>query len=161
MQLDVLKSATTQLISNDAMELALVIIDNLGIDSNYRALQWYSRALLAEKQQHHQQAWLFLDSVVQEFPGHALSDEVLFVKARMKKNQGKFAEAAELLETLALAFNFDILADNALYQLGMLYAYQLNQPEKAQATFEKLIEKYNSSVYLVDARREYRKIRGY
>ena len=161
MQLDVLKSATTQLISNDAMELALVIIDNLGIDSNYRALQWYSRALLAEKQQHHQQAWLFLDSVVQEFPGHALSDEVLFVKARMKKNQGKFAEAAKLLETLALAFNFDILADNALYQLGMLYAYQLNQPEKAQATFEKLIEKYSSSVYIVDARREYRKIRGY
>jgi TolA-binding protein len=43
----------------------------------------------------------------------------------------------------------------------MLYAYQLNQPEKAQATFEKLIEKYSSSVYIVDARREYRKIRGY
>ena len=54
MQLDVLKSATTQLISNDAMELALVIIDNLGIDSNYQALQWYGKALLFEKQHQYQ-----------------------------------------------------------------------------------------------------------
>ena len=95
------------------------------------------------------------------YAGHDLSDEVLYVKARIKKDQGQYKEAAELLETLSLAFNFDILADNALYQLGMLYAYQLNNQEKAMATFEKLIDKYGSSVYLVDARREYRKIRGY
>ena len=161
MQLEVLKSATTQLISNDAMELALVIIDNLGIDSNYQALQWYGQALLYEKQHQYSKSWAYLDSILINHPGHALSDEVLFVKARIRRDQGQFAQAASLLETLSLAFNFDILADNALYQLGMLYAYQLNQPEKAQATFEKLIEKYGSSVYIVDARREYRKIRGY
>ncbi len=161
MQLDVLKSATTQLISNDAMELALVIIDNLGIDSNYQALQWYGKALLFEKQHQYQKSWSYLDSIMTNYPGHALSDEVLYVKARIKKDQGQYKEAAELLETLSLAFNFDILADNALYQLGMLYAYQLNNQEKAMATFEKLIDKYGSSVYLVDARREYRKIRGY
>ena len=161
MQLEVLKSATTQLISNDAMELALVIIDNLGIDSNYQALQWYGQALLYEKQHHYNKSWAYLDSILINHPGHALSDEVLFVKARIRRDQGQFAQAASLLETLSLAFNFDILADNALYQLGMLYAYQLNDQEKAKAAFEKLIEKYESSVYLVDARREFRKIRGY
>jgi tetratricopeptide (TPR) repeat protein len=161
MQLEVLKSATTQLISNDAMELALVIIDNLGIDSNYQALQWYGQALLYEKQHQYSKSWAYLDSILINHPGHALSDEVLFVKARIRRDQGQFAQAASLLETLSLAFNFDILADNALYQLGMLYAYQLNDQEKAKAAFEKLIEKYESSVYLVDARREFRKIRGY
>ena len=161
MQLEVLKSATTQLISNDAMELALVIIDNLGIDSNYQALQWYGQALLYEKQHQYNKSWAYLDSILINHPGHALSDEVLFVKARIRRDQGQFAQAASLLETLSLAFNFDILADNALYQLGMLYAYQLNDQEKAKAAFEKLIEKYESSVYLVDARREFRKIRGY
>ena len=161
MQLDVLKSATTQLISNDAMELALVIIDNLGIDSNYQALQWYGKALLFEKQHQYQKSWSNLDSIVTNYPGHALSDEVLYVKARIKKDQGQYKEAAELLETLSLAFNFDILADNALYQLGMIYAYQLNNQEKAMSVFEKLVEKYGSSVYIVDARREFRKIRGY
>jgi tetratricopeptide (TPR) repeat protein len=161
MQLDVLKSATTQLISNDAMELALVIIDNLGIDSNYQALKWYGQALLYEKQHQYPKSWAYLDSIVTNYPGHALSDEVLFVKARIRKDQGQYAQAAALLETLSLAFHFDILADNALYQLGMLYAYQLNDQEKAKLAFETLIEKYGSSVYLVDARREFRKIRGY
>lgn len=160
MQLEVLKSATTQLISNDAMELALVIIDNLGIDSNYTALTWYGKALLAEKQQHYKLANKYLDSITTEFPGHGLSDEILFVKARMAETTGDYVAATNLLETLSIAYNFDILADNALYKLGMLYMYSMNQDEKAKIAFEKLIEKYSSSVYIVDARREYRKIRG-
>jgi len=160
MQLEVLKSATTQLISNDAMELALVIIDNLGIDSNYSALTWYGKALLAEKQQHYKLANKYLDSITTEFPGHGLSDEILFVKARMAETNGDYVAATNLLETLSIAYNFDILADNSLYKLGMLYMYSMNQPEKAKIAFEKLIEKYSSSVYIVDARREYRKIRG-
>jgi len=160
MQLEVLKSATTQLISNDAMELALVIIDNLGIDSNYTALTWYGKALLAEKQQHYKLANKYLDSITTEFPGHGLSDEILFVKARMAETTGDYVAATNLLETLSIAYNFDILADNSLYKLGMLYMYSMNQPEKAKIAFEKLIEKYSSSVYIVDARREYRKIRG-
>jgi len=160
MQLEVLKSATTQLISNDAMELALVIIDNLGIDSNYSAITWYGKALLAEKQQHYKLANKYLDSITTEFPGHGLSDEILFVKARMAETTGDYVAATNLLETLSIAYNFDILADNSLYKLGMLYMYSMNQPEKAKIAFEKLIEKYSSSVYIVDARREYRKIRG-
>jgi tetratricopeptide (TPR) repeat protein len=160
MQLEVLKSATTQLISNDAMELALVIIDNLGIDSNYSALTWYGKALLAEKQQHYKLANKYLDSITTEFPGHGLSDEILYVKARMAETTGDYVAATNLLETLSIAYNFDILADNSLYKLGMLYMYSMNQPEKAKIVFEKLIEKYSSSVYIVDARREYRKIRG-
>jgi tetratricopeptide (TPR) repeat protein len=160
MQLEVLKSATTQLISNDAMELALVIIDNLGIDSNYTALTWYGTALLAEKQQHYKLANKYLDSITTEFPGHGLSDEILFVKARMAETTGDYVAATNLLETLSIAYNFDILADNSLYKLGMIYMYSMNQPEKAKIAFEKLIEKYSSSVYIVDARREYRKIRG-
>ena len=160
MQLEVLKSATTQLISNDAMELALVIIDNLGIDSNYTALTWYGKALLAEKQQHYKLANKYLDSITTEFPGHGLSDEILYVKAQMAEATGDYVAATNLLETLSIAYNFDILADNSLYKLGMLYMYSMNQPEKAKIAFEKLIEKYSSSVYIVDARREYRKIRG-
>ncbi len=161
MQLDVLKSATTQLISNDAMELALVIIDNLGIDSNYLALNWYGKALLAEKQHHFKTAFSYLDSIHVSFPGHALSDEVLFIRARINESTKNYAEAATLLETLSIAYNSDILADNALYKLGLLYAYKLNNSSKAMEQFEKLIETYGSSVYIVDARREYRKIRGY
>ena len=45
-QLNVLKQATSQLISNDALDLALLISDNIGDDSITEPLQIYSRAEL-------------------------------------------------------------------------------------------------------------------
>jgi tetratricopeptide (TPR) repeat protein len=160
MQLNVLKGATTQLISNNAMELALTIIDNYGMDSNYTALHWFGQALLAERQLRYNDANLFLDSINSNFPGHSLSDDILFVKARIKIAQSNFTDAVDLLETLAVAFSFDILADNAWYQLGNLYEFRLNNPEKALACYQTILEKYSSSVFLVDARREFRRLRG-
>jgi len=89
-----------------------------------------------------------------------LSDDILFVKARIKIAQSNFTDAVDLLETLAVAFSFDILADNAWYQLGNLYEFRLNNPEKALACYQTILEKYSSSVFLVDARREFRRLRG-
>ena len=43
-QLDVLKSATSQLIANDALSLSLLISDNMGLDSTTDALMLYARA---------------------------------------------------------------------------------------------------------------------
>ncbi|HEY1046661.1 MAG TPA: hypothetical protein VGF79_09500, partial [Bacteroidia bacterium] len=43
-QLDILKGATTQLISNNAMRLWLIIQDNLGLDSTDEALKIYAEA---------------------------------------------------------------------------------------------------------------------
>jgi tetratricopeptide (TPR) repeat protein len=160
MQLNVLKGATTQLISNNAMELALTILDNYGMDSNYAALHWFGQGLLAERQLRYNDAVQYLDSIVQTFPGHSLSDDILFVKARIKMSQFNFIEAINLLETLAVAYSFDILADNAWFMLGNLYEYRLNNPEKAKACYQTILEKYSSSIFLVDARREYRRLRG-
>ena len=160
MQLNVLKGATTQLISNDAMELALIIIDNLGMDSNYQALSWYGKALLAQRQMQYKIANKYLDSIVTVYPGHALSDETLYIRAQMEIDQRNYAKAAEILETLTVAFGFDILADNAYFLLANLYQNRLNQPEKAMQAYQTILEKYSSSVYVVDARREFRKLRG-
>lgn len=160
MQLNVLRGATTQLISNDAMELALIIIDNLGVDSNYQALNWYGKAMLAQRQMKFASANNYLDSIVKTYPGHALSDEALFVRAQMEIAQRNYQKASELLETLTIAFGFDILADNAYFQLANLYQYRLNKPEKAMQYYQTILEKYSSSVYVVDARREFRKLRG-
>ncbi|MFY7758877.1 MAG: tetratricopeptide repeat protein [Flavobacterium stagni] len=160
MQLNVLKGATTQLISNNAMELALTIIDNYGMDSNFAALHWFGQALLAERQLRYKDAYLFLDSITTNFPGHSLSDDILFVKARIKIALTDYIEAVNLLETLAVAYSFDILADNAWYQLGNLYEFRLNNPEKAMSCYQTILEKYSSSVFLVDARREFRRLRG-
>jgi tetratricopeptide (TPR) repeat protein len=160
LQLDVLKGATTQLISNNAIELALKISENLGIDSNFHALEIFARAELLVMQNRFTDAEKAMDSIVQLYPGHALSDDILYTRAAIKEQQGKYAEAAELYETLAIAFSHDLLADNAWFQLGLLYENALKDKEKAQEAFRKIVIDFPGSLYQPEARKHYRKLRG-
>ena len=45
-QLDVLKASTSKLIANDAMQLSLLITDNLGLDTSVLPMQIFARAEL-------------------------------------------------------------------------------------------------------------------
>lgn len=159
-QLDALKGATTQLISNNAMELALTIAENLGIDSNYQALEMYAAAELLVSQQKFDAAELLMDSIPILFPGHSLTDDILYQRAVMKEKQGNYEKAAELYNTLGIAFAHDILADNAWFALGLLYENKLNNPDKAKEAFGKIVFDFPGSLFNAEARRHYRKLRG-
>ena len=56
--------------------------------------------------------------------------------------------------------NDDILVDDAIYYLAELYLNNLNNVEKATDYYQKIIFEYPSSIYLVDARKKYRTLRG-
>ena len=161
MQLDVLKGATSQLISNDAMELSLCITDNLGIDSNYSALNLYSKARLYFRQQRFDSALRYAEKVVLDYPSHSLGDEVLLLKAKISEAQSNFQRAADLYQTLAESYPQDILADNALFARAQLLQYKLNQPEKAKEVYQKIILNHTQSLYIAQAREEFRKLRGF
>ena len=53
-----------------------------------------------------------------------------------------------------------ILLDNSYFRLGELYENKLNVSEKAKEMYQKIIFEYPSSIYLVDARKRFRKLRG-
>jgi tetratricopeptide (TPR) repeat protein len=159
-QLNVLKAATSQLISNDALSLALLITDNTNLDTTTEALLMYSRADLLDFQNKDSLAMLALDSIITVFPGHTLSDEVLFKKAQILKLKGRYTEAAALLQEITEKYGEDILADDALYQLGLLYEDRLSDKEKAKTLYETLLTKYPGSLFVVDARKRFRALRG-
>jgi tetratricopeptide (TPR) repeat protein len=161
MQLDVLKGATTQLISNDAMELSLCITDNLGIDSNYTALEWYSRARLFQKQNRNDSAHVYLDKITKDFPSHSLSDEVHLMKAQLYEKVGDLQNAVLHLEMLIETYPNDIFSDNALFQLAQIYQFKIKNPEKAMAAYEKLIMNHTQSLYIAESRVQFRKLRGH
>lgn len=161
MQLDVLKGATTQLIANDAMELSLCITDNLGIDSNYTALEWYSRARLFQRQEQSDSALFYIDQIARDFPSHSLNDEIMLLKAQIFEQKKQFETAAELYGKLIDIYPKDILADNALYRLAQLNQFKLNLPLKAQAQYELLIMNYTQSLFVAEARVQFRKLRGF
>lgn len=159
-QLNVLKSATSQLISNDALALALLISDNTNLDTTTTALLIYSRADLLDFQNKDSLALMTLDTLQKDFPDHSLTDEAWFKRAGIYVKSGKYTEAVNYYQMIAKKYPDDILADDAIYQLGDLFETRLNEKEKAKQQFELLLTKYPGSLYSVDARRRFRLLRG-
>ena len=66
-QLDVLKASTTKLIANDAMQLYLLLQDNLGVDTAVVPVQMYAKADLLLQQHKYTEAIVILDSISKLF----------------------------------------------------------------------------------------------
>lgn len=159
-QLDVLKGATSKLISNDAMELSMQISDALAIDTNEAPLLIFSHADLLAFQNKDDLALQTLDSINSLFPNHALADEVLYKKAQIVLKHAKYQEAAAYYDTIIKDYGDDILGDDATFKLAELNEYQFKNPDKARELYQELLIKYPGSLYVVDARKRYRRLRG-
>ena len=158
-QLDVLKSSTSQLIANDAMELSLLIEDNTVEDTAQVALKKYARADLLAFQERNTAAIKLLDTILKEHKGEKIEDEALLKQAKLFEKTGEFEKAAGNYQQIIKFFKTDILADNAYFYLAELYANELNEPEKAKATYEEIIFNFADSIYFVEARKKFRSLR--
>lgn len=159
-QLDVLKQSTSKLIANDAMKLSLLITDNYGLDSNFTAMSQFARADLLLEQHQYAEAFRIFDSIVTAFPYHGLADEILLRKAIAMENQGKWNEAVVFLNDLLKYHSEDILADDAIFQLGTIYENNLQDKEKAIECYKKILFEYKGSLYTIEARKRLRVLRG-
>lgn len=159
-QLDVLKKSTTKLIANDAMKLSILIQDNFGLDSNFQAMRMFASADLLLEQHLYDKAFKVYDSIVKEYPQSGLMDEIALRKARAMMDQGKWDNAILYLNEITQYHAFDILIDDALYYLGVIYQEHKNDPEKAMDNFKKLLMDHPSSLYNIEVRERMRKIRG-
>lgn len=158
-QLDVLKSSTSKLIANDAMDLSLLIIDNLNLDTSNIAMETFASADLLNYQQRYEDAIIKYDSVIIAFPGHSLSDEIYMNKAEIYLKLNNIDLAIEMYQSVIKEWDYDILADDAIYNLARLYDNILKDEVKALSLYEKLLIEHNSSIFVADSRRRYREIR--
>jgi tetratricopeptide (TPR) repeat protein len=159
-QLDVLKGATSKLIANDALQLSLTISDALALDTNETPLLIFARADLLAFQNKDELAEQTLDSINRLFPNHALADDILYKKAQLELKHGKYNEASAYYDTIINNFSEDILADDALFKLADLNENQFKNTDKAKELYQQLLEKYPGSLYVVEARKRFRKLRG-
>ncbi|MBL4862755.1 MAG: tetratricopeptide repeat protein [Crocinitomicaceae bacterium] len=158
-QLDVLKQSTSKLIANDAINLSLLILDNYGLDSNYIAMNWFANADLLIEQHQYESAFTLFDSIIDTYPAHSLGDEIQIKKAHAMQLQGKWNEAIEQLEELLNYYSDDILADDALFQLGDIYENHLMNNEKAAEYYRTILFDYKGSLYTEEARKRFKRLR--
>lgn len=159
-QLDVLKASTSKLISNDAIDLSLLITDNFNMDTTTVPMRMFAQADLLAYQGQWDQAMLKVDSLLTEWPMHSLKDEILMMKVDMHMERGEYEQAESYLNEV-LEYHFaDILADDALFRLAELHEQVYGDLEKAKELYERLLLEYPGSLYVVEARKRFRTLRG-
>jgi TolA-binding protein len=158
--LDVLKLATSREIANDAMDLSLLIQDNIGLDSTEEALREYAKVDLLLFQNKKEQAVKSLEEMKVKFANHTIIDEILFLEGKLYAETGNFERAITNFETIYKNYPDEIYADDALFLVGKIYDENLNQSEKALEIYTTHLKSYPGSIYTSEVRKKLRKLRG-
>lgn len=159
-ELDVLKTATSDVTANDALDLSLLIQKNLEEDSTGLALRLFARSELYIYQHRLVEAEKILDSISSNYPHNSLADDILMAKYRMAFFVKNYVSAFNNLEKIILSYPRGIWADNALFLLGELNEKSFKNPQKASEYYEKLILNYPGSYFVAESRKRFRKLRG-
>jgi len=157
-QLDVLKKSTAKLIANNAMELSLLIQDNLNMDTTTVTMELFAHADLLIYQNKLDQAYNTLDSIIIHYPGHSLLDEALYRQYEIKMQQDKKIDASELLDQIISFFSFDILADDAKFAQAQLQEYYFNNTPLALELYQDIITNHQDSFFLSESRKQFREL---
>ena len=159
-QLKVLKSASTQLIANDALDLFLLISDNTVEDSTQTALKKFARADFLLYQNKKQESLAQFQQILKEHKGEEIEAVTLLRIGKIYEKLGDFSKALENYEAIINNHKEGIYIDEALYFSAEIYADHLKDNEKAKPLYEKVILNHEDSIYSVDARKKYRQLRG-
>lgn len=159
-QFKVLKASSSQLIANDALELFLLINDHTTQDSTRVALKKFAKADFLLYQNKTDEALNGFRTLLKEHKGQSVEDETLLKIGRILEEKKEYAEALKVYQEIIEKHAEGIYVDEALFFSAEIYRKDLPDVEKAKALYEKVIFNHQDSIYYVDARNNYRKLRG-
>lgn len=157
-QLDVLKASTSKLIANDAMQLSLLLQDNLGMDTTTAPVQLFANADLLLAQHRYDEAIVLLDSLERRYPFHAMVDEVLFKKGQVFEELRNWEMSIDYYSQVVESYAHDILGDDAAFRLAKIYEEKLGDRQKAAEYYKMILFDFGGSLYTAEAREKYREI---
>lgn len=159
-QLDVLKGSTSELISNDAIDLSVFIMEHYNLDTTTNSMRLYAEADLLSFQNRDDEAIRKMDSIAVLYKGHGLEDDVLHTKANIAYKRRQYEQAVKYLQQIVTDYKDGIWVDNALYRMAEIYETRLNNPAKAMELYDKIIIDHSGSTFVVESRKRYRQLRG-
>lgn len=158
-QFDALKESTSKPVANDALFYSLLIDDNTEGDSLQSAMKMYSKVDLYVFRHKNDSALVLLDRLLKKFPGHQITDEAYFLKAKIYFSEKKYSEAEKWYKKIITEYAYDILADRAMFNLARMYEDKLNNKEQAAELYKRLMLEHPDSIFVSEARRRFREIR--
>lgn len=154
-----LKSASTQLIANDALELFLLINDNTVADSTQVGLKKFARGDYLLYQNKNKEALEQFQAILKEYKGQEIEDETLLRIGQIYEKLGDYTSALSNYQSIIDNHKDGIYIDEALYFSAEIYS-DLKDTEKAKALYEQILFNHEDSIYFIDARKKFRQLRG-
>lgn len=157
---EVIDVNTSTDVSNDAIELKLLLMENRGPDSLDVPLRQFARAMLYDEQRRPQAALDTLDTMLAEHARHALADDARFLRANVLRKLGRSLEAHDAFAELPLMHPQSFLADRSLFAAAEIQEHELGNNEAAVELYSKLLSTYPGSLLAPEARARIRTLRG-
>lgn len=158
-QLSVLKTASTQLIANDAIDLYLLISDNTVSDSTQTALKKLAHADFLVYQNKNEAALEAFKKILTEHATDEIVPVTLYRMGKIYETMEQWDMALAQYQQIIDRFQDGIYADEAYYFSGNIWS-QKQDVAKAKACYEAVIMHHEDSIYYTDAQRKYRQLRG-
>jgi tetratricopeptide (TPR) repeat protein len=158
--LDILKQATTREIANDAMELSMRIKENTTFDTTGTSLKEYASIELLMAQNKIEEALTRLADFSEKSTDNQIKDDVYWLEASLRLKNGEFDRAYTLCEKIVTEFSDDVLADDAYFLQGEIQERYIKNKDKAMEIYREFLTKYPGSVYVAEARKRFRYLRG-
>lgn len=155
-----LKSASTQLIANDALEYFLLINDNTVADSTQTALKQFAHADYLLYQNKNKEALVEFQAILKSFKGQEIESVTLFRLGKVYEKQGDYLSALSQYQEIINHHSDGIYIDEGYYFSAEIYNKQLKDIEKAKSLYEQIIFHHEDSIYFTDSRKKYRQLRG-
>ena len=124
------------------------------------ALKQFAKADFLAYQNKHTQSIAAFQKIIQDFAEDEVLDDVHYRLGTVFMEKKKFQEAVSHFEVILQKFPESVYRDEAFYYLGEIYYKELQNPIKAQSYYEQVIMQHPDSIYLVDAQKRFRAIRG-
>lgn len=155
-----LKTASSQLIANDALEYFLLLNDNTAADSTQVALKKFARADYLLYQNKSKEALAEFQLILKENKGNEIEAVTLLRIGKIYEKAGDYNSALTQYNDIIEHHADGIYIDEALYFSAEIYNKYLKDPEKAKPLYEKILFGHEDSIYFIDARKKYRQLRG-
>jgi hypothetical protein len=100
------------------------------------------------------------DSILHNFNGHQLSDEIYYRKSNIFQSLSLLDSAVNMLSIIINEYDYEILADDALFDLANIYQFDLFNDKIAMSYYEQLILNFQGSIFASESRERFRLLRG-
>ncbi len=145
-------------ISNDVLTLEYFIAENN--TTNPAALVAYAKADLLLRQLRYSESLALFNDVVRRFPGSFLVDDASMKIGELQLLLNQPEDALSTFRHIVEDMPESILRDHAQMKIAETYQFVLKDKAKAIAAYEFILAKFPHSLYLEEARKRIRLLRG-